>query len=77
MATIQLTELTVTGQDLLTDRESFLSEISDDELGGVNGAISPTIVPTIIAVGQSAAASAAITGASMGIYYGTKALKWW
>nr|AVH79604.1 hypothetical protein [Nostoc sp. PCC 9205] len=44
MASITVSNLNVAGLDLFNDQESYLSEVTDDELGLTHGGISPTFI---------------------------------
>jgi len=43
MATIQINNLNAAGSDLFNDSESYLNELTDEEINMTNGGITPTI----------------------------------
>ncbi|HLO83399.1 MAG TPA: class IIb bacteriocin, lactobin A/cerein 7B family [Nostocaceae cyanobacterium] len=58
MAAITIEQLQSTGLDLFTDSESFLYDLSSDDLGNVNGGATPTV--TLSSAGCAAAAGAVV-----------------
>jgi hypothetical protein len=54
MANINISDLDAIGSDLFSDPESFLSDLSDNELGKVNGGLQLTLYnPSIIEIVNS------------------------
>ena len=64
-------DLRPAGSDLFMDSESFLSEISDGELGVISGGTTPSVIVSA----ATAAASAAITK-EVGEWAGKKIVEW-
>jgi hypothetical protein len=62
MAAISINDLQA-GFDLISDQDSYLNELNDDEFLLVNGGSTPvcTVIATVVAFSASAAASLAIT----------------
>jgi len=47
MATIKINNLNTAGSDLFNDSESFLNELTEQEVNMTNGGISPVIVISV------------------------------
>lgn len=67
MATIRIENLTA-GLDLISDEESYLNYLVDDELNLATGGATPGFVTTVIVFSAGAGASAAVTLAGKAIY---------
>jgi hypothetical protein len=65
MAAITINELQPTGLDLFSDSESFLYDLSSDDMGNVNGGASIVALALISSGGCAAAAGAVIGGAAV------------
>jgi hypothetical protein len=73
MSSIAISDLRVTGLSLFEDSESYLQEISDAELGIVNGGTSPVVVfATASSVECATFVASLIVGATAGISAVTK-----
>jgi len=59
MATIQILDIHQTGSSLFIDSESYLNELTDDELSLLRGGISPTFYFASVAITIATAAGAA------------------
>ncbi len=71
MAYITISDLKATGFDLFNDQESFLNEVTQEELALTNGGITPSVILITIAEG--------ILGGAAGITFSlaTKKAGWW
>ncbi len=49
MASIKISDLRPSGFDLFEDSESFLEELNDENMGIINGGMTPTILFVMIA----------------------------
>lgn len=68
MTSITISEINVTGINLFEDGESYLDEMSDADLGSVNGGFSPLIAFATASSPECAAfAGGLISGAVAGI----------
>lgn len=68
MATIAIQELKTTGTDLLLDQETYLNELTDNELEIAKGGGTPAVVASsIMATAGSVAASYGITKAGIAV----------
>ncbi|TVP63779.1 MAG: hypothetical protein EA343_06855 [Nodularia sp. (in: Bacteria)] len=47
MSTINIQDIKVAGSDLFFDEETYLNELSHDEIGAAKGGITPTVAGTI------------------------------
>ncbi|MEA5552448.1 hypothetical protein VB713_16010 [Anabaena cylindrica UHCC 0172] len=47
MAVISISNLNVAGSDLFMDSESFMNDLTEQELTGTNGGITPVIIYTV------------------------------
>jgi hypothetical protein len=47
MATIAISDLSITGLDLFSDSESYMNELSDGDMVGIKGGGTPVITLTI------------------------------
>ncbi|MBE9197506.1 MULTISPECIES: hypothetical protein [unclassified Nodularia (in: cyanobacteria)] len=71
MATIAISDLRPVGYDLFSDSESYLNDLSENEVGNIGGGASPsslTITTTWICVGT--AVSVIATGAGISYLVG-------
>lgn len=67
MATIVITDLRPAGVDLFIDSESFFNELNSEELGNVNGGLTPTVTASSPGCGAIISAGAAAFGIGLGI----------
>jgi lactobin A/cerein 7B family class IIb bacteriocin len=54
MTTITISNLSPTGSELFDDYESYLKDLTDDELGTTNGGLSPASVSSYFCIGAVA-----------------------
>ena len=47
MAVISISNLSVAGSDLFMDSESFMNDLTEQELTGTNGGLSPVVIYTV------------------------------
>ncbi|WP_019501041.1 hypothetical protein [Pseudanabaena sp. PCC 6802] len=71
MATIAITELRPVGSALFSDSESFMDVLTESELGGVNGGLSPIVVYTV-AINSWWFVGASAAGLSIGFWTNVK-----
>lgn len=71
MATITITELRPAGSSLFSDTETFMDVLSENELGGVNGGLSPVVIYTV-AINSWWFVGASAAGLSLGVYTNLK-----
>jgi lactobin A/cerein 7B family class IIb bacteriocin len=70
MAVISISNLNVAGSDLFMDSESFMSDLTEQELAGTNGGLSPILVMTVLVnswwfVGGAVLGAAGAVGAAL------------
>lgn len=65
MATIQISNLKPTGYELFSDSESYMIDLSDNELGNVNGGI---LLPTVLSPFNNIIVDVAVAGISGSSY---------
>ncbi|MBW4656498.1 MAG: hypothetical protein KME20_26150 [Kaiparowitsia implicata GSE-PSE-MK54-09C] len=68
MASILVNDLRPAGSDLLLDQESFLTDLSDELTGDINGGLT-FLTPASPATGQIGAAAVSAFVASVGASY--------
>lgn len=61
MPTIRISDLNVPGFDLLSDEESYLNEINNDEFDLTRGAGTPAVAASIVAVSGAVAVSISVS----------------
>ncbi|MDZ8134786.1 MAG: hypothetical protein RM049_05705 [Nostoc sp. DedQUE04] len=61
MSTIRISNLSVPGFDLLSDEESYLNEINNDEFDLTHGGATPAIAASILAVSGAVGVSIAVS----------------
>jgi hypothetical protein len=47
MAVISISNLNVAGSDLFLDSESFMNDLTEQELTGTNGGLTPVVIYTV------------------------------
>ncbi|PLZ90294.1 hypothetical protein [Fischerella muscicola] len=67
MSTIQVTDLKPAGFGLFSDSESFLTELSGEEIGSISGGATPYVIIGFIA--RSSGACGELIGAAIGAAY--------
>ena len=70
MAVISISNLNVAGSDLFMDSESFMSDLTEQELAGTNGGLTPLLVTTVLVnswwfVGGAVLGAAGAVGAAL------------
>jgi hypothetical protein len=77
MASITVSNLNVAGLDLFNDQESYLTEVTENELGLTHGGITPGS-PVIIGTGIKFTVHAGLGfSAGIGFTLATRQLRWW
>jgi hypothetical protein len=71
MATITISELRPVGSSFFSDPETFMDVLSENEVGGVNGGLSPVVVYTV-AINSWWFVGASAAGLSIGFWTNVK-----
>lgn len=66
MATISISNLKAVGSELFSDSESFMEVLTESEVGGVNGGLSPVVIYTV-AINSWWFVGAGAAGLSIGV----------
>ena len=70
MAAIVISDLRLTGSELLTDSESFLDFLNDSEVNDIHGGLTPIVIWGIAVASEyviSAMASGAVVGVTVAL----------
>ncbi|MEB3179152.1 MAG: class IIb bacteriocin, lactobin A/cerein 7B family [Nostocaceae cyanobacterium] len=71
MATINISDIRPTGSELFMDSESFMNALTDQELSGTNGGLSPIAIWGV-AIASEYVIGAMVVGAGVGAYSALK-----
>ncbi|MBW4617105.1 MAG: class IIb bacteriocin, lactobin A/cerein 7B family [Desmonostoc vinosum HA7617-LM4] len=71
MASINISNLQPVGSELFMDSESFMNELTEQELNGTNGGLSPIVIWGV-AIASEYVIGAMVAGAAVGAYSALK-----